>query len=91
MSLYRINQRQIVCVASFLAKPGKEQALIEALGALIPDTRKEDGCIRYELNQSRDEPRRITFVEKFVDIDLSTSTVPKTLSSTISISRCLSW
>lgn len=69
MSLYRINQRQIVCVASFLAKPGKEQALIEALGALIPDTRKEDGCIRYELNQSREEPRRITFIEKFVDIE----------------------
>lgn len=88
MSLYRINQRQIVCVASFLAKPGKEQALIEALGALIPDTRKEDGCIRYELNQSRAGSLSLRSLSTS---NLSTSTAPKTPSSTISISRCLSW
>lgn len=69
MTNYVINRRQLVCVASFLAFPGKEEALIEALGALIPDTRREVGCIRYELNQSRDEPRRITFIEKFVDVE----------------------
>ncbi|QSX37641.1 putative quinol monooxygenase [Shewanella sedimentimangrovi] len=68
MTEYSINRSQLVCVASFLAFPGKEVALIEALGSLIPDTRREPGCIRYELNQSRDEPRRISFVEKFVDV-----------------------
>ncbi len=67
-SNYKINQQQIVCVASFLAKVGKAEQLIEALASLIPDTRREAGCIRYELNVSRDEPRRVTFVEKFVDI-----------------------
>ncbi|MCS6230902.1 antibiotic biosynthesis monooxygenase [Shewanella baltica] len=65
---YKINQQQIACVASFLAKEGKTEALIAALASLIPDTRREAGCIRYELNVSRDEPRRVTFVEKFVDI-----------------------
>lgn len=65
---FSINQQQLVCVASFLAKEGKTQALIVALASLIPATRREAGCIRYELNLSRDEPRRVTFVEKFVDI-----------------------
>ncbi|WP_372870838.1 putative quinol monooxygenase [Shewanella sp.] len=68
MTQYVKNQRQLVCVASFLAFPDKEEELIAALSSLIADTRREPGCIRYELNQSRDEPRRITFVEKFVDL-----------------------
>ena len=65
---YKINQQQLVCVASFLAKEGKTEALIVALASLIPDTRRDAGWIRYELNVCRDEPRRVTFVEKFVDI-----------------------
>lgn len=38
---YKINQQQLVCVASFLAKEGKTEALIAALASLIPDTRRE--------------------------------------------------
>ena len=43
---YKINQQQIACVASFLAKEGKTEALIAALASLIPDTRREAGCRR---------------------------------------------
>ncbi|NMH66903.1 putative quinol monooxygenase [Shewanella salipaludis] len=68
MSEFKLNNQQLVCVASFLAREGREAALLAALAELIPDTRREAGCIRYELNVSRDEPRRITFVEKFVDL-----------------------
>ena len=67
---YKINQQQIACVASFLAKEEQNRSVDRRpLASLIPDTRREAGCIRYELNVSRDEPRRVTFVEKkFVDI-----------------------
>jgi quinol monooxygenase YgiN len=65
---FSVNQQQLVCVASFLAHEGRQAELLAALASLVSDTRREAGCIRYELNISRDEPRRMTFVEKFVDL-----------------------
>src|SRR5271157_6046147 len=58
-------EQEIVCVAQFRAKEGKEEELLEAMHALIPPTRSEEGNIRYELNQAIDAPRTITFIEKF--------------------------
>ncbi len=59
------DNTQLVCVADFRALQGKETELIEALHRLIEPTRKEQGCLRYELNQRSDDPRRITFIEKW--------------------------
>ncbi|QBF83544.1 antibiotic biosynthesis monooxygenase [Shewanella maritima] len=64
---YKINTLQLVCVAQFTAKAGKRDELVAALAALIPDTRRESGCIRYELNVSLDDDNKVAFVEKFVD------------------------
>jgi quinol monooxygenase YgiN len=61
------NAIQVVCLAEFRAKEGKTDALIEALHGLMKPTHSEPGCIRYELNQRVDDPRCITFVEKFKD------------------------
>ncbi len=58
---------QLVCVASFVAKNGKEDELAKALAGLMPLTRREEGCIRYELNRNLENPRRFTMVEKFND------------------------
>ena len=58
-------EEEIVCVAQFKAKEGKEEELLEAMHALIPATRGEKGNIRYELNQAIDDTRTITFIEKF--------------------------
>jgi len=58
-------EKEIVCVAEFIAKEGKEEELLEALHALISSTRREKGNIRYELNQAIDAPRTITFIEKY--------------------------
>jgi quinol monooxygenase YgiN len=58
-------EKQIVCVAQFKAKTGREEELLEAMHGLIPATRSEPGNIRYELNQAIEDPRSITFVEKF--------------------------
>ncbi|WP_144211351.1 putative quinol monooxygenase [Shewanella donghaensis] len=67
MSDFIINNTRIVCVAQFVAKEGKRDLLVEALATLIPVTRRELGCIRYELNISLDDDRKVAFVEKFAD------------------------
>lgn len=61
------NNVQLVCVAEFRALEGKTEALIKALHTLMQPTHKEQGCIRYELNQRVDDPRWITFIEKWTD------------------------
>jgi quinol monooxygenase YgiN len=40
---------------------------VDALHVLMKPTHKEVGCIRYELNQRVDDPRWVTFVEKWKD------------------------
>lgn len=61
------NKTQVVCVAEFHAIEGKPDELIDALHVLMKPTHKEPGCIRYELNQREDDPRWITFIEKWKD------------------------
>ena len=60
-----LNESQIVVVAEFIAKDGQVQQLIDNLFALVEPTRQEAGCMRYELNQDLDNPRVITFIEKW--------------------------
>lgn len=61
----RKNDVQVVCVAEFHAFPGKTEELTTALHVLMKPTHEESGCIRYELNQRVDDPRWITFIEKW--------------------------
>ena len=63
----RKETTQVVCVAEFRAKEGKTEELLDALHRLMEPTHKEAGCIRYELNQRVDDPRWITFIEKWKD------------------------
>ena len=63
----RKNETQLVCIAEFWAKEGEEDQLIANLHKLIPMTHQEGGCIRYELNQSIDDSKKITFIEKWYD------------------------
>jgi quinol monooxygenase YgiN len=75
-SMPKRAEKEIVCIAQFTAKPGKEDEFIAALHSLMAPTHKEKGCIRYELNQNIDNPRVITFIEKFAsreDFDLHCS------------------
>jgi quinol monooxygenase YgiN len=58
---------QVVCVAEFRALEGKTDDLIAALQVLMVPTHNEPGCIRYELNQRDDDPRWVTFIEKWKD------------------------
>jgi quinol monooxygenase YgiN len=75
--MLRQAEREIVCVAHFIAKPGNEDELLRELHNLIAPTHMERGCIRYELNRGIDDPRQIAFIEKFAsreDFDFHCST-----------------
>lgn len=58
-------EKEIVCVAQFIAKEGRQDELLQFLHDLIAPTKKEAGYLRYELNQAIDNPRAITFIEKY--------------------------
>jgi quinol monooxygenase YgiN len=44
-----MRQETVHVVAMFTAAPGKENELEQLLGTLVEPTRKEAGCIRYDL------------------------------------------
>ncbi len=62
-----INNTQLVCIARFIAKKGEVEQLLNNLHSLIRLSTQEGGCLRYELNQSIDNPEVITFIEKWYD------------------------
>jgi len=53
----------LVVNVHFQAAPGKEAALKAGLLGLVEPTRKEDGCILYDLHQSPDDPGKFMFYE----------------------------
>ena len=55
--------KNIIVVATFQARPGKENELRAALTGLLAPTRKEAGCLSYDLHQLPDDPLRFLFYE----------------------------
>jgi quinol monooxygenase YgiN len=60
-----MNKNICICISQMTAKAGKEKELISALQALIESTRKEPGCITYELWQDVNNPRSFIMYERF--------------------------
>lgn len=55
----------ISVVAIITAKPGSEDAVREAMKALVGPTREEPGCISYALSESSSEPGAFVTVEEW--------------------------
>lgn len=53
----------LTVIAIITAKEGQESALRALQDRLVAETLTEDGCLRYELNQSLDDGRMVIFVE----------------------------
>lgn len=56
---------EVVVVGSFIARPGKEHEAEQAFRGLVAPTHAEDGCILYALHRGVDDPRRLTFIERW--------------------------
>jgi quinol monooxygenase YgiN len=57
----------LVIVAHFRALPGKEDALERLLLGLVEPTRKEEGCVQYDLHRDREDPAQFLFYEIWTD------------------------
>jgi quinol monooxygenase YgiN len=55
----------LTIIAICKAVPGGEGRLRAAQEALVAETVREPGCIRYELNQSLDDGRVLIFIESW--------------------------
>jgi quinol monooxygenase YgiN len=60
-----MNAKPITVVATFKAKPEKQEELKKALLALIGPTHQEAGCINYDLHQLQEDPARFLFHENW--------------------------
>ena len=58
-----MNQGSVRVVAKIEALPGKAECGSRNLGKLIEPTRKEAGCLTYELWQNKSNETDFTFVE----------------------------
>ena len=56
---------QFICLAEFIARPGKVQELIDHLSLLISPTTQEKGCISYALHQDLHQSEKLTMIEIF--------------------------
>jgi quinol monooxygenase YgiN len=64
-SLVVDNMKNITVVATFQARPGKEVELKKALIGLVAPTRKEAGCINYDLHQPPEDAGKFLFHENW--------------------------
>jgi quinol monooxygenase YgiN len=55
----------ITVVAEMRAKPGKEEAMRQAVLSVVEPTRKEAGCVQYDLHVHAAEPGRFVFYENW--------------------------
>lgn len=60
-----MNPNPLTVIASFQARPGKEAELRVALIGLLAPTRKETGCLNYDVHQSADDPAKFLFHENW--------------------------
>jgi len=62
-----MNNNTVTVVATFQARPGKEADLRAVLIGLLVPTRKEAGCLNYDLHQSPEDPGKFLFHENWTN------------------------
>ena len=60
-----MNSNIVTVVATFQARPGKEADLRAVLIGMLAPTRKEAGCLNYDLHQSPEDSAKFLFHENW--------------------------
>ena len=63
----RMNANSLTVVAQIKAKPGKEGQVRQELLSLVAPSRKDAGCLNYDLHQAIDNPALFLFHENWTD------------------------
>jgi quinol monooxygenase YgiN len=74
------EDESLVVIAELVAKPGQEKALRDLLVAFAAGSRKEPGCLHYQLLEDAKEPGRFLTVETWankaaIDAHMSTPAI----------------
>ena len=62
-----VETKEIDLIAHLVPKAGMEDALAEAILAIVPAVRREPGCIAYTPHLSQEAPGTIVMVETWAD------------------------
>ncbi len=62
-----MSQSELIVIARIQAKKNKIQEVSRTLQSLVAPTRKEAGCLQYDLHQSSDDASIFYFYEKWTD------------------------
>lgn len=62
-----MNAKPLTVVAQFKAKPGKESLVRQELLSLLAPSRKDAGCLNYDLHQAPDNPALFLFHENWTN------------------------
>jgi quinol monooxygenase YgiN len=60
-----MNAKPLTVIAQFKAKPGKESLVRQELLSLLAPSRKDAGCLNYDLHQAPDNPAPFLFHENW--------------------------
>ena len=60
-----MNAKTVTVLARIKAKPGKEMQVRQELLSLVTPSRKDAGCINYDLHQAPDNPALFLFHENW--------------------------
>lgn len=60
-----MDEAKVTVAARILAKPEKREKVMQALFDIVLETRKEEGCICFDLHQSLDNPCRFRLSEEW--------------------------
>lgn len=58
-------EKKLTVLARVKARPGMEERTRRALLALVAPTRKEEGCINYDMHQSQEDKSLFLFYENW--------------------------
>lgn len=64
-SLDNMNAKPVTVIAQIKAKPGKEAEVRKELLSVIEPSRKDAGCLNYDLHQATDNPALFLFHENW--------------------------
>ena len=62
-----VPKEGIILTAMVKAKAGQEEAVKETLVSLVEPTRKETGCLCYNLHRSKSDPTQFMFYEQWAN------------------------
>ena len=61
----KVPGEAVIVLAQIKARPGEEEAVRAALGAMVEPTRKEEGCLCYNLHVSKADKSQFMFYEQW--------------------------